>query len=149
MATVLFNQEDKISRDIRPLSYPPSGIAAGGFNTPGRVSWLKRSTEWIGRGFFISCGVRTMYQDANTWAWNQKVPTQAKIILVYVASIRDSAAGRCFSSVATIAAKCGMGKSTVNKYLALLESDGYLTRKHRTAHTRRTSSELILNMGVL
>ncbi len=90
-----------------------------------------------------------MYQDANTWAWNQKVPPQAKIILVYVASIRDSAAGRCFSSVATIADKCGMGKSTVNKYLALLESDGYLTRKHRTAHTRRTSSELILNMGVL
>lgn len=57
-------------------------------------------------------------------------PAAARLVLLALADFADDG-GRCWPSVTTLAKKCGLSARSVNRCIADLERDGYLTREAR------------------
>lgn len=71
------------------------------------------------------------------WAYNQTLPAQEKLILVYIAKCENSNEP-CFASVKHLANKCGVSTRTIQRVLKKLCSAGYVTS---TARFRNDGSQ--------
>ena len=54
-----------------------------------------------------------------------------KLVLAGIATFADAKSGKCWPSIATIAARCSMGVRTVQRHIAALVNMGYLVRIYR------------------
>lgn len=59
------------------------------------------------------------------WVYNQTLPAQEKLVLVYIAKC-ENPNEPCFASVKHLAAKCGVSTRTIQRVLKKLCSNGYL-----------------------
>lgn len=66
-------------------------------------------------------------------AWGVSLPPSTKLLLVALADFADDS-GVCWPSVDTLAARTGLGRSTVLRHIASLDSSGLLVRGRRSAH---------------
>lgn len=84
-----------------------------------------------------------------SWAWAQPVPSSAKLVLLYLVERADKA-GMCWPSIAMTAEATGLGFSTVQRALAVLQETGVISRRrrHRRADGTRTSDEITLRLEV-
>lgn len=64
------------------------------------------------------------------WVYNQKLPAQEKLILVYIAKC-ENPHEPCFASVKHLAAKCGVSTRTIQRVLKKLCETGYVTSTPR------------------
>lgn len=64
------------------------------------------------------------------WVYNQKLPAQEKLILVYIAKC-ENPSEPCFASVRHLANKCGVSTRTIQRVLKKLCSAGYVTSTPR------------------
>lgn len=64
------------------------------------------------------------------WAYNQKLPAQEKLILVYIAKC-ENLNEPCFASVKHLASKCGVSTRTIQRVLKKLCNAGYVTSTPR------------------
>lgn len=63
---------------------------------------------------------------AMTWAVNQKLPTNQKMVLLMLANRTNHDTGRCDPSHKRLADDCGMGISTLKRCLKSLEESGFI-----------------------
>ena len=81
------------------------------------------------------------------WAWDQRLPPNAKLILMALADSADDA-GECWPRLRTLASKCCVSERTVQRALQQFESTGLLSVKHRfTDAGRQTSNRYRLAVG--
>lgn len=64
------------------------------------------------------------------WVYNQQLPAQDKLILVYIAKCENEQ-GPCFASVKLLAAKCGVSARTVQRILKKLCEAGLVSSTPR------------------
>lgn len=64
--------------------------------------------------------------------WELDLPPGEKLVLLALADQANDAGTQCWPSVETIARRSGQGVRTVRRALASLETQGHLTRDHRT-----------------
>ncbi|WP_088021760.1 helix-turn-helix domain-containing protein [Pseudomonas fluorescens] len=81
------------------------------------------------------------------WVYNQQLPAQDKLILVYIAKCENEQEP-CFASVKLLAAKCGVSARTVQRILKKLCEADLFPLPHGlelTAHKPVTSTLLTLS----
>lgn len=84
---------------------------------------------------------------ALNWAFEQKVPTIPKFVLVVLADYADEKHS-CFPSQEHIADITGIGKSTLVRAIQTLEKEGLVTRERRArSNGSRTSNRYFLQVG--
>jgi DNA-binding Lrp family transcriptional regulator len=90
-----------------------------------------------------------MGNDALAWAWRQNLPATQKFVLVALADhTQEQETGfECHPGQERIARMIGASRQTVNRAMAVLESDGYITRKERRRPDGyRTSDQFFLDV---
>ena len=81
------------------------------------------------------------------WAWDQRLPPNAKLILMALADSADDA-GECWPRLRTLASKCCVSERTVQRALQQFEGTGLLSVEHRfTDGGRQTSNRYRLAVG--
>ena len=86
---------------------------------------------------------------AMTWAFEQPLAGNHKVILLVLADHHDDERGICFPSVGRIAQRAHISESTVVRCLRDLETAGYLTRQERfTPEGRQMSTLYALQVAV-
>jgi hypothetical protein len=80
---------------------------------------------------------------ASEWAWKQFISPQRKLVLLDLADHHNGDDGRCFPSVATIAAETRLCERTVQSHLRGLQEQGLVLIRER----RGTSSQFVLQFG--
>ena len=83
---------------------------------------------------------------AMTWAVEQNLPTNQKMVLLMLANRTNHDTGRCDPSHNRLAADCGMGVTTLKRALAALEQAGLLSVIHRKEGDVNLPNQYQINM---
>ena len=86
-----------------------------------------------------------MSVEASTWAWQQSVPSGAKLVLLALADHADQN-GFCWPGADGLSKKCGLSKSSIWRHIAELEASGLLARMQRNAQAGRQNNSYQLQM---
>src|SRR5699024_2543036 len=79
--------------------------------------------------------------EATGWAYEQEIDnSSAKFVLVVLANFADEQ-WTCFPGQKRISRMTGMSERTVRRSLEWLETEGYISRQHRTGPTGRRTSD--------
>lgn len=78
---------------------------------------------------------------AMSWAWEQEATAGGKLVLLAVADHADPE-GECYPSRRRLAKMTGLGRSSVSRYLAALETRGLLQREPRHRENGSRTSTL-------
>ena len=82
-----------------------------------------------------------MSYEATGWAYEQEIDnSSAKFVLVVLANFADEQ-WTCFPGQKRISRMTGMSERTVRRSLEWLETEGYISRQHRTGPTGRRTSD--------
>lgn len=74
--------------------------------------------------------------DTMTWATAQtQLPPSAKLVLIVLAEFQNSKTKQCNPCQKTIASRCNLSVSAINRHLRLLEDLGLIRRKRRFSAT--------------
>ena len=79
-----------------------------------------------------------MSAEATAWAWQQRVNSGAKMLLLCLADQSDTM-GRCQATAYELSAQCGYSRSTVFKHLTALIRAGFLERSATREATRQAA----------
>ena len=87
-----------------------------------------------------------MSVQAMTWAFEQDVEPNAKLVLVALANRANHETGACHPGQELIAAECSMSTRTVRRHLLTLEQRGLISRRARmlSGGRGRTSDKYVL-----
>ena len=86
-----------------------------------------------------------MSAEATFWAWQQRVKSSHKLVLLSLANCHNEASGQCNPSIAYVAEATGLNRKTVISAIAELEESGLLLRVKSTG----SSNQFTLNLGCL
>ncbi|QQO22705.1 helix-turn-helix domain-containing protein [Bradyrhizobium diazoefficiens] len=81
---------------------------------------------------------------ATTWAWNRKISSTEKLVLLELSDRVNDKRGddACWPEQETIAQRTGFTSRTVNSALKALETKGLIKRQRRMINGRRTSDRI-------
>lgn len=87
-----------------------------------------------------------MSNEAEKWAWEQRLPPVRKLVLVAIAKHVNHLKSRdhCWPNLATLADECGIERRSVRRHVAELEIAGLLRRDPRERSNRSQTSNLIV-----
>lgn len=83
---------------------------------------------------------------AMTWATEQKVPANEKLVLLMLANHTNGQTGRCDPSLNRLAEECGMSRDTVIRAMKRLEEKGLIRVIRRTLEGAQISNSYRLAM---
>lgn len=84
---------------------------------------------------------------AMTWAVEQVLPSNQKIVLLMLANRTNHDTGRCDPSHKRLAFECGMGVSTLKRMITELEKGGYLTVEAKKVGDVNLPNQYVLHLG--
>lgn len=84
---------------------------------------------------------------AMTWAVDQELKTNEKMVLVMLANCSNHHTGQCNPSHKRLAKECGMSISTLKRCIEKLEEAGFLTIQHREQDGVSLPNQYHLNIG--
>lgn len=84
---------------------------------------------------------------AMTWAVEQVLPSNQKIVLLMLANRTNHDTGRCDPSHKRLAFECGMGVSTLKRMISELEKAGYLSVESKKVGDVNLPNQYVLHMG--
>lgn len=95
----------------------------------------------------MECAAHPLSNLAITWAYEQKVPSGAKFVLLALADMADEGHS-CYPGQDKLAKMTGQGVRTVRRQLLELELAGFIVRKRRfDAAGHRSSDRYVLPVG--
>ena len=86
---------------------------------------------------------------AMTWAVDQELKTNEKMVLVMLANCSNHHTGQCNPSHKRLAKECGMSISTLKRCIEKLEEAGFLTIQHREQDGVSLPNQYHLNIGFI
>lgn len=84
---------------------------------------------------------------AMTWAVEQKLPTNQKMVLLMLANRTNNDTGRCDPSQKRLADDCGMGISTLKRALIGLEQAGFIEVIQRPNGASKMTNEYAIKIN--
>ena len=86
---------------------------------------------------------------AMTWAVDQELKTNEKMVLVMLANCSNHHTGQCNPSHKRLAKECGMSISTLKRCIEKLEEAGFLVIQHREQDGVSLPNQYHLNIGFI
>ena len=79
---------------------------------------------------------------ALTWAFDQPISGNEKVVLLCLADHFSDETSQCWPSISRLIQRSHVSKSTVLRCISLLEKDGYITVENRTRENGSKTSNL-------